>query len=152
MLAVCAGWADGEREAPSETESAPRATITFRRPVVAEWYTPIMDLGTNSEAKTLLGITICTEPETNGRISFGYETRTVSRALSAKGLNVFDMQNLSFQSFSFETGFASSYTVRRCERNFNFIIFRFSSDTDTDCAVNDITVTYKINRKNIGVR
>lgn len=126
--------------------------VAFHRPVIAEWYTPVLDMGTNAESKTLLGITVCTEPETNGKIAFGYETRTVNKAFDAKGLNVFSFENLSFKSFSFDTGFASSYSVRVNERNFNFIIFRFISDAASDCAVNDITLLYKFNRKNIGVR
>ncbi len=142
---------DGEYNAVPQ----PRATITYSRNVVAEWYSQIMDMGTNEASKTLLKITISTEPEINGNISFGYETRAVSRLIGAKGLhntNVFAFDSLSFESFSFDSGYASSYSVRVNERNFNFIIFRFISEDDTDCAVNDITLIYKINRSNIGVK
>ena len=133
----------------------PRASIVYVQNVVAEWYSPLTDLGTNDYSKTLLGITVCTEPELNGRVEFGYETRAVTRLMSSRGLNesnLFSFDNFSFVSFSFDTGFASSYTKRLNERNFNFIVFRFLSDSDTDVAVNDITVTYKINKRNIGVR
>ena len=133
----------------------PRAMVTYHKNVVAEWYSQIMDLGTNDQSKTLLKISISTEPEINGNISFGYETRAVSRLIGAKGVqsvNSFSFDNLSFESFTFDSGYASSYTVRVNERNFNFIIFRFISEEDSDCAVNDITLTYKINRSNIGVR
>ena len=67
-------------------------------------------------------------------------------------MSVFALDNLSFENFSFDCGYASSYSVRVNERNFNFIIIRFISDSDTDCAVNDITLIYKINRSNIGVK
>lgn len=133
----------------------PVATITYSKNVVAEWYSSIMDMGSNDQAKTLLKMTISTEPEINGNISFGYETKAVSKLIGARGfenMSVFALDNLSFENFSFDCGYASSYSVRVNERNFNFIIFRFISDSDTDCAVNDITLIYKINRSNIGVK
>lgn len=133
----------------------PRATIEYSKNVVAEWYSQIMDMGTNEQAKTLLKMTISCEPEMNGNISFGYETRAVSKLIGAHGLSnmrVFSFDDLSFESFTFDCGYASSYSVRVNVRNFNFIVFRVISDGDTDCAVNDITLIYKINRSNIGVK
>ena len=119
------------------------AKVTHRENVVAEWYTPIFDLGTNESSKTLLKMTISTNPEINGKLSFGYETRSVNKLINAKGINVFSFDNFSFENFSFETGFANSYSVKCKERNFNFIIFRFVSDNDSDCIVNTFTVLYK---------
>lgn len=127
------------------------AKVTHRENVVAEWYTPIFDLGTNESSKTLLKMTISTNPEINGKLSFGYETRSVNKLINAKGINVFSFDNFSFENFSFETGFANSYSVKCKERNFNFIIFRFVSDNDSDCIVNTFTVLYKINKSNKGV-
>ncbi len=128
------------------------ATITHIQNVVAEWYTPVFDLGTNESSKTLLKMTISTEPEVNGRISFGYETRHVNKLLYAKGLDVFDFGNFSFNNFTFDTGFANSYSVRSNERNFNFIMFRFISDNDVSCTVNSFSIIYKINKANKGVK
>lgn len=129
----------------------PLARFTHTRNVVAEWYTPIFDLGTNESSKTLLKMVISTEPEVNGKLSFGYETRNVSRLVNAKGIKVFSFENFSFEDFSFDTGFANSYSVKCNERNFNFIIFRFISDNDSNCVVNNFTIVYKINKSNIGV-
>ncbi len=130
----------------------PLASFVHRENVVAEWYTPIFDFGTNESSKTLLKMTISTEPEVNGKLSFGYETKNVNKLLNAKGINVFSFENLSFENFSFDTGFASSYSIKNNERNFNFIIFRFVSDNEFNCAVNNFTVIYKINKSNKGVR
>lgn len=127
------------------------AKVTHRENVVAEWYTPIFDLGTNESSKTLLKLTVSTNPEVNGKLSFGYETRSVNKLINAKGINVFSFDNFSFENFSFETGFANSYSVKCKERNFNFIIFRFVSDNDSDCIVNTFTAIYKINKSNKGV-
>ena len=128
------------------------ARLESYSPVVSEWYSPIMDLGTNVYSKSLTRLTVSTEPTVNGNITVGYETRAVSRELGAKGLDIFDFNALTFESFAFDTGFASSYTTRLRERNFNYIIFRFISETPTDCAVNDMTIEYKINKLNTGVK
>ena len=134
-----------------ETVSKPPAFVTCVDNVVAEWYTPVLDLGTNVYSKTLLKMTISTEPEVNGRLSFGYETRNVNKLIGAKGINVFSLENISFENFSFDTYFANSYTVKCNERNFNFIMFRFFSDDDCDCIVNNFTIVFKINKENRGV-
>ncbi len=126
-------------------------TATDVHNVVAEWFTPAFDLGTNESSKTLLKMTISTGAEVNGKLSFGYETRNVSRLIGAKGINVISFDNFSFENFSFDTGFANSYSVRCNERNFNFILFRFISDNDSNCVVNSFTAIYKINKSNKGV-
>ncbi|MBQ8357092.1 MAG: hypothetical protein IJX39_04715 [Clostridia bacterium] len=136
-------------------------------PVCAEWVTPVMDLGTNARSKTLLGITIATEPGVDGRVTFGYETRRVWRrvvagralAISTEagdmtvgGGEAFSFDDIDFDAFSFDTSFACSYTRRMSLRNFNFIVFRFGSETEQDCAVSGVTLKYKINQNNKGVR
>ena len=121
-------------------------------PVVAEWYSPILDLGTNAYSKSLTRLTVSCEPSSNGRVNVGYETRAVSTSITARSGGAFDLTELSFENFTFDTVFATSYTAHARERNFNYIIFRYVSDTAADCAVNDITAEYKINRRNIGVR
>lgn len=131
--------------------TTPIAFFTHRKNVVARWYTPVFDLGTSEALKTLLKMTIVTEPEVNGNLSFGYETRRKRQMMEAKGLSEFSFEDFSFKNFAFDTEFATSYTVKVNERNFNFVTFRFVSDTDRDCAVNSFTVTYKINKTNTGV-
>lgn len=131
---------------------SPLATIEHAHNVVAEWVTPVTDLGTSVESKSLVGMTLSARPVKNGRISFGYETRTASSMIAAQGLNTFSLEDFSFMDFTFDTGFQNSFTVRCHERNFNYIVFRFLSDSDTDCVINGLTVDYKINKSNKGVR
>lgn len=119
--------------------------------IKAEWYTPVLDLGTNESAKTLLKMTMCTNPETNGQLSFGYETKNAKSIINAKGLNIFSFDNIDFNNFSFDTGFANSYSVKCNERDFNFIQFKFYSDNDYNCSINNFTIIYKINKANRGV-
>lgn len=124
----------------------------IRTNVVAEWYSPVMDMGANDYIKTLMRLTIATEQITNGRITFGWETKSVSSLVDvdARGLDVFDFGNLNFARFAFDTGFSSSYT-RDVKADYNFILFRFISDNDCDCCVYSFTVTYKVNHRNKGV-
>lgn len=136
-------------------------------PVKAEWVTPVMDLGTNLYSKSLLSITVATEPGVDGAVTFGYETRRVLRHLEAgralavsteEGATVvgggegFSFGDIDFNQFSFDTAFACSYTRRMHLRNFNFITFRFGSECERDCAVSSAVAVYKINRQNRGVR
>lgn len=65
---------------------------------------------------------------------------------------MFDFNDIDFEDFSFESSFASSFTFRSKERNFNFIVIRYVSDNQYSCAVNSITIRYKINQINRGVR
>lgn len=127
------------------------ARLVNEKNVVAEWCTPVFDLGTNEASKSLLKLTLLTEPGINGKLKFGYETRNVNKLIAARGITPFSFDNLSFENFSFETGFANSYSVKCNQRNFNFIMFRFFSDSDSDCCVNSLTAIYKINKSNIGV-
>lgn len=128
------------------------ATITFKENVVAKWYTPIYDLGSNMYSKTLLGLTITTEPLVKGAITIGYQTRNIEKEFLTQGTRGFNFNDIDFEDFSFESSFTSSNTLKVKERNFNFIVIRYISDTETACAVNGITIRYKINRLNKGVR
>ena len=123
-----------------------------RKNVVAEWYSPMLDLGTASASKTLLGFTLCAESTPGGALSFGYDTRRTDKLYDAKGINRFSLDELTFNDITFDTGFATSYSKKVFERNFNFIRFRFISDNDKNCALNSLSATYKINKQNKGVR
>lgn len=120
--------------------------------VVAEWYTPIMDMGASDYIKVLTRMTLAAQQITNGIIKIGYETKNAYglKEIDSKGLDVFDFGNLDFGNFTFNTGFESSYT-KHMKNDFNYILFRFVSDNDCDCCVYSLTVEYKVNRLNKGV-
>ena len=128
------------------------ATICFKQNVVSKWFTPICDLGTNMYSKTLLGMSITTEPLVKGAVTIGYQTRNIEKDFITYGTKGFDFNDIDFEDFSFESSFTNSNTIRVKERNFNFIIIRYVSNTQSACAVNGITIRYKINRLNKGVR
>lgn len=116
--------------------------------VVAEWYTPVLDLGTNTAMKTLTRLTVATEPGVSGRVTFGYETgyetRVASKMVaSALGMGGLDLTSLDFHEFSLSS-FASSWTQRVNERNINYIAFRWLSDDPSGSRVDSITARYKV--------
>ncbi len=141
---------------PAIDASSPAAysycDLIHKQNVVSEWYSPMLDMGTNEASKTLLKMTVAPESFVKGDVKIGYRTLSAENAISARGTNVFSFGDINFQDFTFSVGFASSYSTRTNVRNFNFIVFRFVSDSDMACAVNTFTATYKINAKNKGVR
>jgi hypothetical protein len=90
-------------------------------PVVAEWSTPVMCHGTNMAGKTLLGITVTTDPNTAGNVTVEYETRKTLRNVDVQGTRGLDFNDIDFNRFTFESRFATSFTKRLCLRNFNYI-------------------------------
>lgn len=129
-----------------------KARLTFRENIRAEWYTPVYDLGSNMYAKTLVNFTISTEPLVKNSIIAGYQTRNMTSEFIAKGVKSFDFNDFDFEDFSFESDFGSSFTKKVKERNFNFIMLRYISDNQNACAVNSMTIRYKVNKLNKGVR
>lgn len=123
---------------------------THYSPVVASWVSPVLDFGTNMDRKTLLGITVATDPATGGNITFGCETRKGAWEGATRGIAGLDFDALDFNSFTFGGAFAS-YTKRVNVRNFNFLRVLFRSDSEHDCAVSGITLYYKINQTNRGL-
>ena len=128
------------------------ASIVLRRNVVAEWYSPVFDFGTNDYSKTLLKMSISTDPTTNGAVEFGYETKNLDKLHQARGMKVFSFEDLDFSNFSFDSAFAHSYTKKVLVRNFNYIMFKIKSDNDKNCIINNLTIVYKINKINKGVK
>lgn len=118
--------------------------------VVCEWYTPMMDFNCNETSKTLLKISVTTEPTTNGKLKFGYLTKDNGYEIDGKGLTYFTFEDLDFANFSFLTTFANSYTID-VKEDFNYIQFYFKSDTATDCVIQNVTLVYKENYFNKGV-
>lgn len=133
-------------------DDEPHLALKNRVPYLAYWVTPLMDMGTNVQGKTLERLTISVEPECNGKLTFGYETRVNKRDISARGLNDFSFDAFDFCDFHFETDFASSFTARVRERNFNYIRLRYASSDESALGVNNITLTFKRGSENKGLR
>ena len=126
--------------------------FVHRDPVVAEWYTPVMDFGTSNYSKTLLGISLTSSAGMGGKLSVGYETRLIQGGFETEGGGDFSLENLSFEELSFDSNFASSYSKRLNVRNANFVIFKLVSKEAEACEINSVSIRYKINTENKGVR
>ena len=135
----------------SQEYQTPSATFVLKKNVVATWYSPIFDFGTNQATKTLLTLTISTEPITSGQVDFGYTTKNSEELIESQGVHMFDFDTLDFNNFTFDTSFANSYTVD-IKDYFNFIQLFFKSDNENSCAIHSLTITYKINSINKGVQ
>ncbi len=123
----------------------------MRNTVVAEWYTPVMDLGTPVYAKTLERLTVAMEPMEGGAASVGYETRAAVRNEGSAAQGGLDLTGVSFRDFAL-SAFAASDTILCRERNVNYIRFRVVSDKPQDMRVHGITAEYKITTANRGLR
>lgn len=142
-----------DEEGKTVTVGAANITVMlFHESVVkARWVTPIFDFGTNESAKTLYKLTVSVDPKSYGRLRFGYNTRFSFSELGMNTARPFSFEDLNFESFSFETGFWKAYSVKVKVPRFNYISFWFESDTEEFCSINDLTVTYAINSRILGV-
>jgi hypothetical protein len=133
----------------SSTPEAWSGRNVIKNNVVAEWFSAIMDFGTPDYSKTLLGFTVAPERIEGDKMEFGYITRELDRnheLIQSKGLSLdeFNLFNVSFNNIN------TSFTKKVKVRNFNYLMWFIKSDSPTDTAINNITIDYKINRKNKG--
>ena len=125
-------------------------TLEHTDPVVAEWASPVMDLGTSMARKTLLSLGVVLEPGVDGPVQISLETRDGVQQLRARNEHDFDFGALDFGDLSFTGSFAASTTRRMNLRNFNFIKVKMRSEEPRDMAVSGVTLEYKINQTNRG--
>lgn len=156
-IEICGYKSDNKEEMekipPINITGSVSARVRFHtiRNVCSTWYTPVFSLGATDVLKTLMRMTISVDPVIKGEVSFGYETRDIQRLLSVKVNPTLDFNNLSFEEFSFAADFATSYTVKSKVRKFNYIMFKFISDNDRDCAINNFKAIYTLTASHRGV-
>jgi hypothetical protein len=129
------------------------ARVTRVKNVKAEWVTAINDLGSAEYTKRLTGMTVVVEKGTSGEVKFGYESRFGPSLDQVYGVSdEFSWSDFSFVNFTFDAGFARSYSVRLLERGANFVAMRLTSDNGNACAINRMAIQYEVTRKTRGVR
>ncbi|GHV02018.1 hypothetical protein FACS1894211_12740 [Clostridia bacterium] len=138
-----------------DTESLDLVAIFETRfPVKCEWQSAAFNMGTSEYLKTLLGLSITPEPHSTGSVVFGYSTRIAVNRITTRAMYEWSFADIDFSNFIFgsERGaFAFSEIVRVRERSFNYIMFRYESETSDECAVNNISATYRISERKNGV-
>lgn len=152
------GYAENERDDNTVTIAYSKIT----KVVDAIWITPCMDLGASDKLKTLFMLTLGMEHTTSGRFEFGYQTKYQPYSIQNPDRNKLIRSSINAESYgNYEWGFnsltlgqefASAYTSKTKLRNFNYIQFIFRSRDDGDLCVNGITMLYKYNTYNKGVR
>jgi hypothetical protein len=113
--------------------------------VCSEWYTPVFDLGAPYLHKTLHRLNVTIDPNVRGSLQVGYETNDKLAYIGASAGKVFSFDDFSFNDFSFTTGFTATQSQKVKARNFNYIMFRFVSDNDADCAIDNFSAEYTYN-------
>lgn len=134
------------------TAILPTARVTRARAVKAEWVSAISDLGSAEYTKRLTGMTVVARAGRGQRVRFGYESRFgLSIDNEYGGSDAFSWDEFSFKDFSFDSGFARSYSVRLAERHVNFVAMRVLSEDDGPCQFERMSMQYEVNRKSRGV-
>ena len=126
--------------------------VTEYSPIIAEWKTPYLDMGTNMYGKTIHSFTVTCESDNGNVLNVGYQTCKSRGSVEARSPGSFSFDNFSFKHLTFENGFASNHTIRRTVRDFNYIQFKFMSDVPSRCALHGLSAIYKINKMNKGVK
>lgn len=119
--------------------------------VECQFITPMLNFDEPLRTKTLLRIGVSALNENAGSINFGWETRK-SVFSRLDGVDSLDFTKFDFDKLSFEFPFAKTYERRVFERNFNRIMFKFSSEENSDCAINEINALYTVTGYIKGVR
>jgi hypothetical protein len=136
-----------------EVPLLPQANICRHRAIRAAWYTPVFDLGYPAREKSLHRLTLTSEPGIVGQMTFGFDTRCERHMHDVKGSGgAFSFESLDYRDFTFTTGFAHSFTKRIFARGFNYIQFRFVSESDTDGSINRFEAEYSILSQKGGIR
>ena len=81
----------------------------------------------------------------------GFDTRYHRDGFEVKGSKEFSFEDIDFFDFSFDVGFATSYSRRLNKRNVNYISLWYKSEDGKCCALNSIALLYKVNKNNRGV-
>lgn len=114
------------------------------------WITPYLDLGSYNTLKTLTDITMLSIIE-DGDLTIGYETKNNIVAFDYLFDNPFAFDNIDFTDFTFK-GFAETYTKKVRERNFNYIAFKFSSNSAGNSSITKFIASFQYNNKSRGAR
>lgn len=115
--------------------------------VECEYHTPVMDLGSHLSLKILNQLAITVSNETEGQVEIGYQTNNNNTFMKRNIGSAFDFNNFDFNTFAFDGAFYKTHIKRVFERNFNYILFKFASKSDSDFAVEAFTCVYSSNNK-----
>ncbi len=123
------------------------ATILREAPVKCEYHTPVLDLGSNLSLKTLNQLAITVSKETEGTVLLGYQSNNNNAFAKRQVGSALDFGRFDFNSLVFDGSFYKTHIKRVFERNFNYILFKLASESNSDFAIESFSLVYSSNNK-----
>lgn len=123
------------------------AIIHRQSNVECEYHTPVMDLGSHLSLKILNQLAITVSSDTEGQIEVGYQTNNNNTFMKRNIGSAFDFNNFNFNTFAFDGAFYKTHIKRVFERNFNYILFKLASRSDSAFGVENFSCVYSSNNK-----
>lgn len=158
---------------PEDIEIAEKSALTlwFYVPIPAYWQSAVLNLENPMYRKNMWGLSTTVAATDGGMINIGYKTRlNAVNNIEIEGANAEDYVDISFLGgvqtsmisgkekafgmYSFDVGGhvgINTYRRRVFERDFVHIQLLFTSESISDCVVNELDIEYAISKKNIGV-
>ena len=98
-------------------------------------------------SKTLYRLAITPSVDTSGAVQIGYETN-LGKSDKARFIGeAFSFENFDFKNLVFDGAFSKTFIKRVFERNFNYITFRFASDSNGPFGIENAQAVYSINNE-----
>lgn len=131
-----------------------KIALVKSKKVSAVWVSASMDLGASDFRKTIFLMTLGVGETTSGKFEFGYQTKEfpnkiIDSTIAAKS---FMAEDYNMHSLSLGQSFNFSVTSKAKIRDFTYIQFIFRSDVGEDMSISNITILYKYNKFNRGVK
>ena len=98
-------------------------------------------------SKTLYKLTITPSIDTVGMVKIGYETNIGKKDSERNIGKAFCLDELDFKNFVFDGAFAKTFVKRVFERHFNYITFRFVSDSNGPFGIENGQAIYSIDNE-----
>lgn len=131
---------------------AAQAVILRENNIHCGFSTCALDFGSNLIAKSLHKLAITPSLTTKGEVVAGYETRISDKRIKSTVGQSLSFEALDYGLFSFNSDFYKTFIKRVFERNFNYIIFKFSSSSADDFGIESFACRYSINHQLRGDR
>lgn len=122
------------------------AVIYRSQNVCCEMVTGVIDFY-KLHSKSLYKLAVTPSEETKGQIEIGYETNLSKENKQRYVGDGFSFADFEFKSFVFDGNFAKSFVKRIFERNFNYIRFRFASESDGPFGIENAQAVYSVNNE-----
>ena len=147
---ICEENSDGELNAITlarESYEGFFVIVECSKNVECEYHTPALDLGSNLSLKILNQLAITVSSDTEGQIEVGYQTNNNNAFMKRNIGGAFDFNDFDFNTFAFDGAFYKTHVKRVFERNFNYILFKLASRSDSAFGVENFSCVYSTNNK-----